>query len=227
MIKSDGGAAPRDAVVLSLEQRLDEIERLEKELIREVGAQLQSNSDIYVGDFFVIGAIRRTLAQARGFRSLIEAKNFPCAAGILRMQLDTAMRMNGFRLAPNRESMAKDILDGAKMNSFKDAGGKKFQDAHLRDLLARDHPWITKVYEETSAFVHLSGKHFYNAIQKVDGDTRIIRFAISGDDPARPDDAYFEIVDAFFEATQMASQLLLGYIVSRRMDTAEASKSSA
>lgn len=175
------------------------------------------NANISLADMFVMGALRRTLAQAQGFRDLIAAKNFPCAAGILRMQLDTAMRVNALLLVADRDQFCNEVLSGARLNRLKDATGNKLADVYLLQKLAEDHPWISKVYEQTSDFIHLSGKHFYNSIATVDETTRTAHFAIGGKDPHRPDETYFEIVDAFFEASKIAGILMIAYFESRRL----------
>jgi hypothetical protein len=197
-----------------LAKRLAALDQLEQELIRKAGAMVQPTKALSWCDFFVIGAMRRTLAQIKGFRTLIESKNFPCAAGIVRMQIDTAMRMNGLTLVEDREAMAKAIIDGAAMNAFKAADGNKLSDAYLRKQLAQGHPWVNSVYDGTSDFIHLSGRHFFSAIQKTDNDTQMVYFSISGEDPTRPDSDYFEIVDGFLTATKLAATLILAYWMS-------------
>jgi hypothetical protein len=194
-----------------LAERIQRIEKLEGELMRKVVASVEENADISHADMFVMGALRRTLAQAQGFRDLLVAKNLPCAAGILRMQLDTAMRVNGLRLVAERDRCCKDLLGGKQFNKLKDTAGNKLTDAYLRQKLAEDHPWISQVYEQTSDFIHLSGRHFYNSIVSTDDETQIARFVFSGKDPPRPDETYFEVVDTFFEATKLVGLLMLGY----------------
>ena len=54
-------------------------------------------------------------AQARGFRDLIEARNFPCAAAILRLQIDTAMRINALSLVDDPDAIGGFQPDGAVM----------------------------------------------------------------------------------------------------------------
>ncbi len=186
-------------------------------------ASISKDADLTHTDLFVMGALRRTLDQSQGFRDLLMAKNFPCAAGILRMQLDTAMRVNALRLVKHRDDSCRDILGGQKFNRLKDTAGNKLTDAYLRQRLADDHPWIGKVYEDTSDFIHLSGRHFYNSIAATDDVSRTVQFSIGGKDPMRPDEAYFEIADAFFEATKLAALLMLGYFevrANRKLGTA-------
>lgn len=204
-----------------LADRLGRIEKLEGELMRKVAASVEKNADISHTDMFVMGALRRTLAQAQGFRDLLAARNFPCAAGILRMQIDTAMRVNGLRLFAERDQCCMDLLGGKQFNKLKDTAGNKLTDAYLRQKLAEDHPWVSQVYEQTSDFIHLSGRHFYNSIVSTDDKSRIARFVFSGKDPPRPDETYFEIVDTFFEATKLVGSLMLGYFGVRALQNQE------
>jgi hypothetical protein len=127
------------------------------------------------------------------------------------MQLDTAMRVNALRLVAERNQCCKDVLGGKQFNKLKDTAGNKLTDTYLRQKLAEDHPWISQVYEQTSDFIHLSGRHFYNSIATTDDESRTARFVIGGKDPPRPDETYFEIVDAFYEATKIVGLLMLGY----------------
>ena len=45
-------------------------------------------------DLFVVVAESRVLAQVRGVKQLIEARNFPCAAAITRMQIYPVARFD-------------------------------------------------------------------------------------------------------------------------------------
>ncbi|WP_354182136.1 hypothetical protein [Bradyrhizobium sp. LA6.1] len=107
------------------------------------------------------------------------------------------------------------MLDGEQVNRLKDRDGNKLSDAHLRKKLAEKHPCISPVYERTFNFVHLSGKHFEVSIARTDDETRMAYFQISGHDPHRPDETYFEAVDTFFEATKPAGMLLLAFCMAR------------
>lgn len=200
---------------LNLVDRLKRIEQLEDELIRKGASVVGTGADLSHADFFIFGALRRTLAQARGFRDLINARNFPCAAAILRLQLDTAMRVNALSIVDDVEATCKAVLDGEQFNRLKDRDGNKLSDAHIRKKLAETHPWISPVYERTSDFVHLSGKHFEVSIARTDDETRMAYFQISGHDPHRSEETYFEAVDTFFEATKLAGMLLLAFWMAR------------
>ena len=199
----------------TLADRIGRIECLETELTRKAAWLVEKHAQISYSDMFVMGALRRTLAQSKGFRDLIAAKNFPCAAAILRMQIDTAMRVNALLLVEERDACCKAVIDGKKFNTLKDSAGNKLTDAHLRKKLAERYPWVNPVYEQTSDFVHLSGRHLFSSIHSTDDDTGIVYFFFGGTDPARPDATYFEIVDTFFAVFKMIALLLLGYFGAR------------
>lgn len=209
---AEEGASPTEP---GLAERLQRIDRLESELTRKGAAALGESSHLGHADFFIFGALRRTLAQARGFRDLIAARNFPCAAAILRLQIDTAMRVNALSLVDDADATCKAVLDGEQFNRLKDQDGKKMSDAYLREKLAASHPWISPVYEQTSDFVHLSGRHFEVSIVRTDVATRMAYFQLSGHDPQRPDETYFDAVDTFFEATRLAGMVMLALLMAR------------
>lgn len=205
---------------LTLVDRLKQIERLEDELIRKGAGIVDAGASLSHADFFVLGALRRTLAQARGFRSLIEARNYPCAAAILRLQLDTAMRINGLSLLTDVDAACKSVLDGEKFRRLKARDGSKLTDVYLRGKLAEQNTWIDLVYERTSDFVHLSGGHFEVSIARTEDESQMAYFQISGQDPHRPEETYFEVVDAFFAATRLAGMLMLAFLMARHQTDA-------
>lgn len=125
------------------------------------------------------------------------------------------MRINALSLVDDPDATCKAVLDGEKFNRLKDRDGKKMSDAYLREKLAVSHPWISPIYERTSDFVHLSGRHFEVSIARTDDAARIANFQLSGSDPKRPDETYFEAVDTFFEATKLVSMLMLAFLMAR------------
>ena len=94
-----------------LSARLSKLVKLEKELTRKAAQIIQPGAPMYVVDWFVMGAAQRTLAQSRGFRSMMETKNFPSAAILLRTQIDTAMRINGLRYLDKPEHQLREVFE--------------------------------------------------------------------------------------------------------------------
>ena len=101
-------------MTFNLVERLARIEKLEGELTSKAMPLLQPNAAIGTVDLYVMGAANRTLAQSRGFREMIQSRNFPCAAILLRTQIDTAMRINGIRFLTDPEAQLRTVLSGDK-----------------------------------------------------------------------------------------------------------------
>ncbi|MGE0044581.1 MAG: hypothetical protein AB7J28_06655 [Hyphomonadaceae bacterium] len=193
-----------------LETGLAAIERLEADIVRKAAATVQAGDPIFHAHFFLIGIVKRTLAQASGFRSLIRQKNFQCAAAILRMQLDSAMRVNALRLVSDPSDFCRMWFNGTPINKLKSADGHKLTDYFLRTKLSEEYDWIDAVYTDASNFVHFSARHFFTALTETNKDEMFIQLAITAEDPPRPDKDYFEVVDAFFNATRVTGVLVLG-----------------
>ena len=216
---SDDNPSP---VPMTLKQRLNAIEKLDAELVMKAQAIMPVGGAVNVIDFFILGATQRTLSQSTAFRTLIDARNFPSATVLLRTQIDTAMRINGLRFMANAESDIERILKGERtfdrLMSSPEAGGGKAQrltDAFLKRKLAEDYPWIEPLYEQTSDFVHLSFRHLFTAIAATDATTQMATMAISGTDPKQDESVYYEVCDAFFRVSKLASMSIIGVLMAR------------
>lgn len=195
-----------------LKGRLKAIEKLEKAFIKKAAAHFDAG-DMYLTHMFLLGATQRTLCQSRGFRRLIESKNFPSATVLLRTQIDTAMRINALPLIDDRENsmkrlMASEIQFDRLMTTIDGGKRERLTDAYLRKRLSAEHPWIDKVYTETSDFVHLSFRHLWTAVARLEDETRTVHFDISGTDAQRPQSDYFEICEAFAAVSTLAYALI-------------------
>ena len=173
-------------------------------------------------DWYVMGATQRTMAQSRGFRTMIETRNFPGAAILLRTQIDTAMRINGLRYLDRPEEQLSEVYRGEKtfrqLNSWEKNNKdrpNKMHDIFLRAKLVEEAARIDPVYKETSDFVHLSFRPLFSSVAHLDDDSGRISFAITGEDQATDESNYFEICDAFFDATKLAGTFILAILMGR------------
>lgn len=207
---------------MTLADRLAKIDALEKELPRKAAPIIKSGTGMYFVDWYVMGATQRTMSQSRGFRTMIETRNFPGAAILLRTQIDTAMRINGLQYLDRQEEQLSEVFQGEKTfrqldsREMNEKGRpKKMQDIFLRTKLVKEAPWIDPVYEQTSDHVHLSFRPLFSSIYRLDEDTRTVSFVIDGEDHPPDESAYFEICDAFFEVAKLTSILILSALMGR------------
>jgi hypothetical protein len=206
---------------MNLAERLTKIEALEAELPRKAAPIIQPGTGMYFVDWYVMGAAQRTMAQSRGFRTMIETRNFPGAAILLRTQIDTAMRINGLRYLDRPEEQLSEVFQGEKTfrqldswETTEKGRPKKMQDVFLRAKLVEEAPWIDPVYEKTSDFVHLSFRPLLSSINQLD-ETGAISFAITGEDQTTNESDYFEVCDAFFDVTKLTGTFILAILTGR------------
>jgi hypothetical protein len=110
-------------------------------------------------DFLTAAVLNRSLALIDGFCSLIRDRNFLAATPLLRLQLDNALRLSAAWQVADPHDFVMQVLRGTHIRNIQDRNGTKLTDRHLVDLLSREDDQIRSVYEQTSAFVHLSDKH--------------------------------------------------------------------
>lgn len=201
---------------MTFEDRVEHIKRAEDEFRDKLAGLISANTPIALSDLFAVGAARRFLALSAGFRTLARERNFPSCAGLLRMQIDNAARMNALRMVPSMHHFCEALMKGAKFDKQKDADGTPLRDAHLIEVLSREYPWVTKVYQTTSGDIHLSMNAFYSASATIDDDDGKFDVYIGPDNPRHTDESYFEILDAFLAADQMSGTIVLGYFMARR-----------
>ncbi|HYI87880.1 MAG TPA: hypothetical protein VEX61_12365, partial [Burkholderiales bacterium] len=100
----------------TLEDKLAKIKRGDDAILKLFQEHMKSGSPMYTADFLLLGVAKRTLALSSGFRGLIETRNFTCAAALVRMQVDPALRVFAGTLVPNTADYAMAVLRGDPIN---------------------------------------------------------------------------------------------------------------
>ncbi len=198
---------------VSLAGLLQLIEKQEQQLLELIAPLLKPGQPFsahgFRGFMFIIGAAKRTVAQSAGFRSMIESRNFVCASGLLRMQIDTAMRLNALNVVADVPLFLEAWSNGEKFSKLKSASGNKLHDAELLKELAFKFPWVQEVYSQTSAFIHFSVRHTWVSVAKMNEQERIVTFQISPEDSRRPEHDYYEIVSCFSDTNAIIRELIV------------------
>ncbi|HVA06141.1 MAG TPA: hypothetical protein VNG12_05295 [Acidimicrobiales bacterium] len=114
-------------------------------------------------DVVLLSVLNRSLDLVDGFRATFDRWNLTSAAPQVRMQVDNLLRLNLVLLAPPN-TVAKLLLSGERMSRHVDPlappGSKvKLTDHRLREHARPYFPWLDRVYENASAWVHFSGTH--------------------------------------------------------------------
>lgn len=172
-------------------------------------------------DLLAQAVLNRSTNLVPAFVSLIESKNFIAAAPLLRLQIDNCIRFHGAWLVDDPHAFASAVLKGEQIRRLKDKKGNKMSDRYLLENFAQEFPWVTKVYEQTSGYIHLSGAHignlFMGSTSSKEGTTEF-RWG-RGDD--FPDDSiYIEAVEAFIAATEAMVFYISGWVNTKERESA-------
>jgi hypothetical protein len=153
-------------------------------------------------DLLALSAARRSATNVSSIALMIEHQLFPTAAAILRMQLDTFFRFGAAKLVDNPHELAIDVMKGVELRRLKDRNGHKMTDAHLVSAFSGEYPWISKVYRETCGYIHLSDKHFRNAMGGADAEAGKITLSVGATDEYVKDEDREEVLMACQEITE-------------------------
>jgi|SRR5580704_8111964 hypothetical protein len=199
----------------TIKDKLAKIEGGEAELLRFFASKIKVGADIRIADFILIASLKRTLALSSGFRSLIEARNFTSAAALLRLQLDTALRLYAAALYSHPEAYARAVFEGKPVDKLKDRDGNRLTDRYLAKKLSEKHPWVEEIYRNLCDFIHFSNRHLFTSVAKLDEQEQTVHMLISQQDPPKPDEAYFEILNAYYDVMKLTGTLAGGWLMAK------------
>ena len=174
---------------------------------------------MYQFDFLAIAAAKRSIALSAGFRTMVRDQNLICAGAILRLQLDTALRIFAGFIVDNPHDFAIAVIEGKRINKMKDQNGRPMTDRYLVTELARQYPeyqWIESTYKETSNYIHFSDTHFFSALDGVNHEGQPeFRIAIGARDNDIPDDVYLNAIATFHKSTEILVRFIEGWIYTK------------
>ena len=176
---------------------------------------MQPSEGLYMSDLFAITVLNRSLSLMRGFRSLVEERNYTCAAPIVRLQLDNALRFFALGLVPDHHDFVINVIKGVPVRKQKDRNGKPMTDNYLVGQVASVHPhmaWVKELYEKTSGYIHFSERHFLDTFDgkpPIPGEQVIgFRTLIGEGDAFIQDRDYIALAQDFEKSTDLVLALI-------------------
>lgn len=168
------------------------------------------NLPILMTDLFFAAAVNRSMSLLKGFCTLIEQQNFVAAAPLIRLELDCCLRVSAAHLSEDLGTLAFEVMSGKAVRKLKDRDGELMHDTYLVRKMSERYPWVQDVYTQTSGYVHLSEKHYFNAMQagEKEGD---INIKISDIDAFIPDKEYIQAIHSFEKAIDILNNYVRGY----------------
>lgn len=127
---------------------------------------------------FLLGVVKRSLDLVAAIRLLIEQWNYSAMAPLVRLQIDSLLRMHYLASASDREELLSKVIEGESFRTLKDSTGKKLTDARLLQLAEQDYPWLREMYEETSKSVHFTVRHIAAPLVLQERPSVVIRMEV-------------------------------------------------
>jgi hypothetical protein len=168
-------------------------------------------------DVVLLSVLNRSLDLIDGFRATFDRWNLTSAAPQVRMQVDNLLRLNLVLVAPPN-TVAKILLSGERVSRHVDPlappGSKvKLTDSKLREHARPNFPWLDRVYESASEWVHFSGSHIGVTMQ-LENEGASVSGRFPSDIDAYPYDFLEQVLWAMNETTvgvlQIASEFADG-----------------
>lgn len=168
---------------------------------------------LYTLDLFFGAAMARSYSLVDGFISAFDTWNPIVAAPILRMQLDTLVRVAYVAQAPRADEVALYVIKGGEFRHLRDAENKRLTDARLLEHAATTHPWVRDVYKATSGWVHFSPAHLRAVWQLGDEEPEIgaVMATLSGSIPIQPEQIPLSALQQLLGAMTKATHELFAY----------------
>jgi hypothetical protein len=179
----------------------------------------EPNAPMFGLDLLAYGAIKRNLSTTTAIAQMVAAWNMVCARSLLRVHIDTALRFSAAWFVEQPHDFALKVIGGHRIDKLKDQAGSRFTDAHLVEIHAAEYPWLPKVYESLSGYIHFSGSHVFDSVANLRDEDMSISFEVSATDYKFPEFSWAEILDCTREATGMLSKYLDGYIFTKGLSS--------
>ena len=133
-------------------------------------------------DLLLISMVNRTVNLNTAFTSLIRANNFIAAAPLVRINLDSLLRIYASIICEfDRNAFASKVMRGDRINKMKLANTKtSLSDFTLVENLSKVEgmEWVPKVYQAGNSFIHFGDTIIHSSQKIVSDEERTIAMTI-------------------------------------------------
>lgn len=164
---------------------LNELEGKIKSLTDSSKVSMLTPPGFYTFDIFVNGLLNRSVNLLKGFIELMRQNNFIAAAPLVRLHLDSLLRLYAPQLIDyNVDDFALKVIGGTPVRKIKDRDNQKMTDTRLVKKISEHEAfnWVEKVYETGNAYVHYSDQLVFAAMKIKDKEERIVNFTVGQHD---------------------------------------------
>ncbi|SFI85107.1 hypothetical protein [Methylobacterium brachiatum] len=152
---------------------------------------LKTSRGITYADLYGMGIGRRALALSAGYRSMVEQRNSICALPMVRMQLDTALRLYAGFFVEDPMQFCKAVFNGKQIKQVNSDDGNQMHDRYLLERVSSRNPWMKDVYKLTSGYIHFSDRHIKEVFRDSDQEN-VVDLVIGPNDHGREEKHFHE-----------------------------------
>ncbi len=176
---------------ISKDELLQDIDNTSKAIITMGQRLIAISPHMHVFDIFLIAVLNRTVNLNKAFTSLIRDKNFIAAAPLVRVNLDSLLRIYAARISEyDINTFALKVMQGDFIRRMKaNDSNEKLTDTYLVEQISKveDMEWVKKVYEAGNSFVHFGDNIIFSSQQITNEEQRTIGLSIGFHDAFIPE----------------------------------------
>jgi hypothetical protein len=150
-----------------VEKSLNLIEQRRSALVELAGIMIEANKGrLYEIDFLYVASIHRSVKLIDAFLMLARQENFVAAIPLVRMHLDSILRVFAGSLTDDPPKFVNQFIDNTPVRNMKDADGNLMTDRYLVEKMS-SMPGLEPlqgIYNVTSGFVHFSVMHLKSVL---------------------------------------------------------------
>lgn len=213
-----GAGAPMNdssTYVSEVEIYLGRIEKVTADLAKLPHVCLGPNGTLIPDiDWYALAAIKKTASLSHAFCLLIRAKNTLAAAALIRLQLDTGLRIFGLSLIDDLDDAGAKLMNDETYRKLKCRNNVPLTDKYLHEELDKKYPGVTGAYVDASSYVHLSAEHIKAGLSSKQGLPTLF-FHLNGTEDTSSDGELGGIADVFDQVTGLTAHLITEFFTSR------------
>lgn len=196
-----------------LEESLKHLESSKEAYIETTTKMINAdNRNLYPLDLFMLGIVKRAILLTKGFCILMRQNNFLSSAPLIRLHIDNLLQVYAASIVKNPHDFYYEKLKGRQTNELEDKDMNKMTDRYLAEKISeeKETSWVINLYKETSKFVHVSDKHLFSVVEKVE-EEGVLDFVIS-EEQTIPGKYSIEATQAMTKITEQLLRYVYGWI---------------
>ena len=121
----------------------------------------------YMHGIVVITVIKRSMKIIDAMIPLFKHRNATIAGALVRLQLDSLMRIHAFDLVDDGRELFRAMIKNRGINKIKSRDGKKLHETYLYNSLAEKYPNLDRIYKVHSGYIHLATPDIHTLLRGI------------------------------------------------------------